>query len=359
MTSIAESGSPRRVAIGIDTHKFIHVAVALDEFGTFLDDIAVSVDQGGYARLLTWATSQGPVIAFGIEGTGSYGVALTSFLRRHGHTIIEVARPDRRDRRLRGKSDVLDAENAARAVLAGKATAVPKSADGTVEMLRQIKVAKDTAVKARTSAMITLKALVVTAPPELGQELRDLSKTVLIERCLALRPGKVETPLGAAKHVLRSLARRWRDLSTEIKEHEVLLAQLTKEIAPQLVDAFGIGPDTAAEVLIVAGDNPQRIRSEAAWARLCGVAPIPASSGTTTRHRLNRGGHRQANAALYRTIIVRMQHHEPTRAYVARRTEEGRTKKEIIRCLKRFLAREIWALMRPLREGSNALPKAT
>lgn len=359
MTSIAESVSPRRVAIGIDTHKYVHVAVALDELGTFLGDIAIAVDRGGYERLLQWAGSQGRVIAFGIEGTGSYGVALTSFLRRHGHTIIEVARPDRRDRRLRGKSDILDAENAARAVLSGSASAIPKTADGVVEMLRQIKVAKDTAVKARTSAIITLKALVVTAPPELGEELRELSKMILIERCLALRPGKIDTPLGAAKHVLRSLARRWRDLSAEIKEHELLLTQLTRAIAPQLVEAFGIGADTAAEVLIVAGDNPERIRTEAAWARLCGVAPIPASSGTTTRHRLNRGGHRQANAALYRTVIVRMQHHEPTRAYVVRRTEEGRTKKEIIRCLKRFLAREIWALMRPLREQAIISASAT
>ncbi len=188
MTSIAENASPRRVAIGIDTHKFIHVAVALDERGTILGDIAVFVD----------------------------------------HKIIEVTRPDRRDRRLRGKSDVLDAENAARAVLAGSATAVPKSADGVVEMPGQIKVAKDTAVKARTSAMITLKALVMTAPPELGEELRALSKMVLIERCLALRPGNIETPLAAAKHALRSLARRWRDLSAEIKEHEALLSQLTR-----------------------------------------------------------------------------------------------------------------------------------
>ena len=359
MTSIAETASLRRVAIGIDTHKYVHVAVALDELGAFLGDIAIPVDQGGYERLLQWATSQGRVTAFGIEGTGSYGAALTSFLRRHGHNIVEVARADRRDRRRRGKSDILDAENAARAVLAGRATAIPKSADGVVEMLRQIKVAKDTAVKARTSAIITLKALIVTAPPDLGEELRELSKMALIERCLALRPGKIDTPLGAAKYVLRSLARRWRDLSTEIKEHEVLLRQLTRAIAPQLVEAFGVGADTAAEVLIVAGDNPQRIRTEAAWARLCGVAPIPASSGIITRHRLNRGGHRQANAALYRTVIVRMRHHEPTRAYVARRTEEGRTKKEIIRCLKRFLAREIWALMRPLREGPNTPAEAT
>jgi transposase len=204
--------------------------------------------------------------------------------------------------------------------------------------------------------MITLKALIVTAPPELRERLQGLAKMALVDRCAGLRPGPLETPAAATKHALRALARRWRDLSTEIKEHEALLERLTGQVAPQLVTAFGIGPDTAAEVLIVAGDNPERIRTEAAWAKLCGVAPLPASSGTTTRHRLNRGGHRQANAALYRTVIVRMQHHEATRNYVERRTGEGRTKAEIIRCLKRFVAREIWGLMRPLREQPSSLP---
>lgn len=171
------------------------------------------------------------------------------------------------------------------------------------------------------------------------------------------RPGPVNTPGAATKHALRALARPWRDLDAEVKEHEAILGSPTAQVAPQLVGAFGIGADTAAEVLIVAGDNPERIRTEAAWAKLCGVAPIPASSGTTTRHRLNRGGHRPANAALYRAVIVRMQHHEATKAYVARRTAEGRTKAEIIRCLKRFLAREIWVLMRPLRERPNSCPE--
>jgi transposase len=156
--------------------------------------------------------------------------------------------------------------------------------------------------------------------------------------------------LAAAKHSLRALARRWRDLHEEITGHEALLEQLVRDTAPQLVEAFGIGADTAAEVLIVAGDNPERVRSESAWAKLCGVAPIPASSGMTTRHRLNRGGRRQANAAIYRTVIVRMQHHDATRAYVARRTIDGRTKPEIIRCLKRYVAREIWVLLKPLRQ---------
>jgi hypothetical protein len=347
------NSSRRRVVIGVDTHKHVHVAVALDELGTILGDLSIPADRAGYERLLDWAASHGRVVAFGIEGTGSYGAALTSAVRRRGHRVVEVARPDRRERRLNGKNDLLDAENAARAVLAGKATATPKSADGLVEMIRQIKVAKDTAVKARTSALICLKTIIVTAPPQLREELQPLSKMALLDRCAGLRPGPVTSPLAAAKHTLRAMARRWRDLDTEIKTHEALLAQLTRQLAPGLVDAFGIGPDTAAEALIVAGDNPRRVRTEAAWAKLCGVAPIPASSGTTTRHRLNRGGHRQANAALYRTVIVRMQHHDATRAYVARRTAEGRTKAEIIRCLKRFLAREIWAHLRPLREQAD------
>jgi transposase len=315
----------RRVVVGVDTHKYVHVAVALDDLGTVLGDTAAAADRSGYERLLEWASGMGSIIAFGIEGTGSYGAGLASLVRRRGHKVVEVARMDRRDRRLRGKNDLLDAHNAARVVLAGTASATPKTADGVMEMLRQVKVAKDTAVKARTSALITLRALIVNVTPELREGLQGLSKMVLIERCAGLRPGELDTPLAASKHALRSLARRWQQLHAEIKEHEALLERLTREVAPQLVDAFGIGPDTAAEVLIVAGDNPQRIRTEPAWAKLCGVAPIPASSGTTTRHRLNRGGHRQANAALYRTVIVRMQHHEATRAYVARRMAEGRT----------------------------------
>jgi transposase len=240
-------------------------------------------------------------------------------------------------------------------VLAGKASAIPKAADGVVEMLRQIKVAKDLAVKARTAAMISLKQVLVNADPTVREALEPLTKMALIDRCAGLRPGTVDTVTAATKHTLRAIARRWQQLDAEIKTHEQLMATLVQGLVPQLVQAFGIGPDTAAEVLIVAGDNPERVRSEPAFAKLCGVSPIPASSGMTTRHRLNRGGHRQANSALYRTVIVRMQHHEPTRSYVARRTAEGKTKAEIIRCLKRLLAREIWSLMRPLRQHAQQL----
>ncbi len=354
MTSMIPVPAHRRVIVGVDTHKHVHVAVAVNDLGAVLDSRSFAADSSGYAQLIDWSLTLGGRLTFGIEGTGSYGAGLTSAVRRRDIGVIEVVRTDRRDRRLRGKSDTLDAENAAKTVLAGTATALPKSADGVVEMIRTIKVAKDVAVKARTSAMITLKQVLVNAPPALREELQPLSRMALIRRCAALRPGQVDDVTAAAKHTLRAIARRWLALDTEITAHEKLLAELTAAAAPDLAAAFAVGPDTAAEMLIVAGDNPDRIRSEAAFARLCGVAPIPASSGMTTRHRLNRGGHRQANAALYRVVIVRMQHHEPTKAYLARRTAEGKSKPEIIRCLKRLLARELWAAMRPLRTPASS-----
>jgi transposase len=201
--------------------------------------------------------------------------------------------------------------------------------------------------------MVTLKTLIVTAPAELREQLDGLSKMALIDRCAGLRPGEVTSPAAAAKHALRSLARRWQQLQAEITEHERLLQSLTEQISPALLQAFGIGADTAAELLIVAGDNVDRVRNEAAWARLCGVCPVPASSGQTRRYRLNRGGQRQANAALYRAVIVRMRFHQPTIDYVTRRTAEGKTKAEIIRCLKRYLAREAWAYLHPERHLHN------
>ena len=228
-------------------------------------------------------------------------------------------------------------------MLAGQSTAIPKTADGAVEMMRQLKIARDTAVKARTTAMITLKRIVVNAPPVLREALQDLTDRGLLTRCAGLRPGPLDTPAASAKHTLRALARRWLALAEEITTHDRHLARLTTETSPTLRDGFGVGAHTAAEMLIIFGDNPDRIRSEAAFAKLCGACPIPASSGMTTgRHRLYRGGHRQSNAALYCAVIVRMRFHQPTVDYVARRTADGRTRREIIRCLKRFLAREIY-----------------
>ena len=333
----------RKVIVGVDTHKHVHVAVAIDVWGVRLEDRSFPVDSGGYRQLIAWAAELGPIEAFGIEGTGSYGAGLTSAVRRAGHRAVEVNREDRRARRANGKSDTIDAELAARSVLAGQSTAVPKSADGSVEMMRHLKIARDTAVKARTAAIICLKQVIVNAPAELRESLAGLADKALIDRCAGFRPGSLGSTTASAKHSLRALARRWLFLNDEVHDHDHHLDQLTADTSPKLRDGFGIGADTAAEMLIIFGDNPERIRSEAAFAKLCGVCPVPASSGMTTgRHRLSRGGHRQANSALYRSTIVRMRYHQPTIDYVARRTAEGMPKREIIRCIKRFLAREIY-----------------
>ena len=333
----------RKVIVSVDTHKHVHVAVAIDTWGIRLGDRSCAADSDGYQQLITWAERHGRVAAFGIEGTGSYGAGLARAVRRAGHQVLEVNRGDRRTRRIAGKSDTVDAETAARSVLAGQSTAIPKTADGAVEMMRHLKVARRTAVKARTSAMITLKPIVVTAPPALRETLHPLADQALLKRCRGWRCGTIDTPTASAKHTLRALARRWFALSVEIVDHDRHLGRLTTQTSPTLREGFGIGADTAAEMLIIFGDNPDRIHSEAAFAKLCGACPIPASSGMTTgRHRLYRGGHRQANAALHRAVIVRMRYHSPTLNYVERRTAEGRPKREIIRCLKRFLAREIF-----------------
>ena len=341
MHSITSAQADGKIVVGVDTHKHVHVAVALDLFGGRRGELTISADSSGYAALAAWAEQIGKAV-FGIEGTGSYGAGLASFLRRQGYRIVEVNRGDRRGRRANGKSDTLDAEAAARAVLSGQASAVPKTADGVCEMIRQVKIARDTAVKSRTQALISLKCVVVNAPAELREQISALTDKALIDRCAAFRPGLIDSTTASAKHVLRALARRWLDLASEVAVHDGVLERLTQATAPSLREGFGIGPDTAAEMLIVFGDNPERIRSESAFAKLCGVAPIPASTGMTNRHRLSRGGHRQANAALYRVVIVRMRFHQPTIDYVARRTREGRSKRDIIRCLKRYLAREIY-----------------
>lgn len=346
MTEIAPARSGH-VVIGVDTHKHIHVAAVMDSVGGILATLTIAADTAGFRQLLEWASGFGKIIAFGVEGTGSYGAALTSFVRRHGHKVIEVSRPDRRLRRLNGKSDSLDAENAARAVLAGFATAVPKTADGVVEMIRQLKVAHDTAVKDRTGAMVTLKAMLVHATEDLRRETARKTQKMIARHCAVLRPRGLNTPEDANRHALRSIAKRWIVLNEEIKELEAQIEQLVVQRAPHLLDEFGIGVDTAAEILIVAGDNPERIRSEAAFAKLAGISPVPTGSGMTSgKHRINHGGHRQLNAAIYRTVIVRMRFHEPTIAYVARRTAEGKSKRDIIRCLKRYVIREVYHLVK-------------
>jgi transposase len=359
MTIMPTNTSSGRVIIGVDTHKQFHAAVVLDERGAVLGTATFDANSAGYQELITWAGRFGLPRRFGIEGTGSYGRGLASAVRRAGHDVIEVMRPDRQDRHRRGKSDLFDAENAARAVLAGTAQATPKNAEGIVEMIRHLKIAKDAAVKARSAAMQSLKAVLVTAPDQLRQALEPLPNMTLLRRCAALRPGELTSVSAAVKHSLRAIAQRWLFLNEEISSHEKLLGTLVDQLAPQLTAAFGIGPDHASQLLLALGDNAQRLSSEAAFAKLCGACPIPACSGKTQRHRLNRGGNRRANAALHGIVVVRMKYHEPTRTYVARRIAEGKTKPEIMRCLKRHITREIWSRTKHLRQQTNTHQTAT
>lgn len=332
------------IIIGIDTHKATHVAVAIDTQGTRLAALSIPTNPKGYLELERWARSFGKVMAFGIEGTGSYGAGLSRSLVAQGHNVIEITRPNRQLRYTQGKTDSLDAEGAARSVLSGQATARPKTQTGSSEMIRHLKIARDTGVKSRSQAMVTLKTLIINARAELRASLDPIrGKVALIRHIAAFRSGDIDTPLASAKAAMRALARRWLLLHEEIIAHDKELERLVTERAPDLMASHGIATLTVAEMLILVGDDPTRIRSEAAFAKLCGVCPIPASSGKTHRFRLNRGGNRQANAALYRVAIVRMRSHEATLAYVKKRTKDGKSKSEIIRCLKRYIVREIYS----------------
>jgi transposase len=331
---------------GVDTHLDLHVAAALDERGGLLGTASFPTTPAGYARLLDWLRDFGQVRVVGVEGTGSYGAGLSRFLQRAGIEVLEVDRPNRQQRRKTGKSDTVDAVAAARAVLAGTASGKAKTRDGRVESIRVLRVARVSAHKARTQAINQLKSLVCTAPADLREQLRGRPSEQLITVCAALRPGNSSQDVTAVtKRTLRLLARRAQSLQTEIDDLDELIAPLVAAEAPELLARHGVGPDTAGALLVAAGDNPDRLHGEASFARLCGVAPIPASSGKVSRHRLHRGGDRTANAALWRIVITRMASDPRTREYVARRDKEGLSKREIIRCLKRYVARELFAYL--------------
>lgn len=347
-------GDEVRVTVGVDTHKDSHVAQAKDQLGRRIGEKIIPTTPAGYRDLLAWAESLGEVETFGLEGTGSYGAGLARFLRRQGQVVVEVIRPNRQARRRNGKSDPADADAAASAVLSDDAAGAPKAGDSTVEMIRALRVARCTAIKARTQAANAMKALVVTAPDELRESLRDLSKIELVRTCARSRPGELTGPTAATKAALRSLAVRHEALEAEVKFLDGQIEPLIAIAAPELIAVFGVGPDSAGALLVAAGDNPDRLVSEAAFSMLCGSSPVEASSGKTVRHRLNRGGDRQANAALYRIVIVRLRHHEATRAYVQRRTTEGKSKAEIIRCLKRYVAREIYSVLNLMASQTTA-----
>lgn len=331
---------------GVDTHADTHTAAALDHLGRMLGTQTFPATKAGYTALLGWLEQHGQVRAIGIEGTGSYGAGLARFLTGRGLKLVEVDRPDRRARRKHGKSDPTDAIAAARAVQAGTATGTPKAHDGAVESIRALRVARSGAIKARTAAINALRQTLVTAPADLREQLAELGRAELVATCARLRPtGDLRDPVQAIKTVLRRLARRCQHLNVEIAEADSELQTLITTIAPRLVDQVGVGTEVAGQLLTTAGDNPERLRSEAAFAALCGVSPLPASSGRTDRHRLNRGGDRSANSALYTVVLVRMRYDQRTRDYVARRTQQGLTKREIMRCLKRYVARELLPLI--------------
>ncbi|WP_300007540.1 IS110 family transposase [Pseudonocardia sp.] len=346
---------------GVDTHKDTHTAAALDAAGRTLGTAQFPTTPAGYAALLAWLRGFGSLVLVGIEGTGVYGAGLALHLHLAGVVMVEIDRPDRKARRWQGKSDPVDAEAAARAALAGRRTGVPKHRGGQVEALRALRVARRSAIAGRADAQRRMKALVVTAPDTLRSALRELSNRQLIAVCAARRPDRdiAGDPGIATVIALRSLARRHQQLTVEIDELDALIAPLTEAINPTLCALLGVGPDVAGQLLVTAGENPQRLRSDAAFAMLCGAAPLPASSGRTHRHRLNRGGDRHANCALHRIVLCRLRWDPRTRAYAEKRTAEGMSKKEIIRCLKRYIAREVYtALLSPRPSSTPAVPSA-
>ena len=332
------------VTLGVDTHLDTHVAAALDPIGRLLGTTSVPSTTTGCEQLLTWASAFGLVTRAGVEGTGCYGAGVARFLQAAGVDVVEVTRAARVDRRHKGKNDPRDAQAAAMVVLAGRATAAPKDRSGIVESIRLLRIARQTAVKARSQAVIQLKTILVSAPEPL-RELRSVKTRELIDRCASARPGASRDPVTVTRRVLRSIARRYRALDAEIRVLEAELDELVALAAPRLLAEHSVGRETAAKLLTVAGDNQDRIRNHSAFAALCGASPVEASSGKTARHRLNRGGDRQANNALYTIAMVRMQHHPETKAYVTRRTQQGKTRREIRRCLMRNLARRRYPLL--------------
>jgi transposase len=334
---------------GVDTHADVHVAAALDSIGGLLGVREFPATAAGYSTLPGWLGGFGHVALVGVEGTGSYGAGLARHLAAAGVRVVEVDRADRQDRHRQGKSDPLDAVSAARAAQSGRAAGAPKGRDGSVEAIRALMVAKRSAGHERTQAINQARALIVTGPEELRARFARHSPARLVAELAALPPRPGDVPGYATRVALRELGRRVRFLDAQIGQLDELIVPLVTARAPGLLALYGVGADTAARLLIAAGDHPARLRSEAAWAHLCGAAPIPASSGKVTRWRLNRGGDRDANHALWRIVIGRMSSHPATRSYVARRSKEGLSKKEIIRCLKRYVAREVYPYLRPAR----------
>jgi transposase len=343
MTTMTETAT--RITGGVDTHRDVHVVAALDERGALLDTNEFPATAAGYHDLLVWLGWFGPIERVGVEGTGTYGAGLARHLLDHGVEVVEVDRPNRQRRRRLGKSDTTDAISAARAALSGEASTTAKTRDGNVEKLRVLRVARRSIRHDRIRALNQLRAMIITAPPELREQLDDLTPIGVAQAVTKFRVADPTSDLGALKYAMRSLGRRAEELRAEAKTLDKIMRAIIEDTAPALIDRDGIGVDAAGALLVAAGDNPERLHSEAGFARLCGAAPLEASSGMVTRHRLSRAGNRQANSALYRIVLNRMSHDERTKTYVARRRTEGKSNREIIRCLKRYVAREVYPLL--------------
>lgn len=330
---------------GVDTHLDVHVAAALDDHGGLLGTASFATTPAGYRELVEWLGSFGDVVLVGVEGTGSYGAGLTRHLHICGVAVVEVDRPNRQRRRRAGKSDTHDAVSAARAAFAGDALGAPKTRDGNVEAIRVLRLARNSARRDRTRALNQMRSLITTAPEDLRFELRGLTIPKLVRRAAAFRPAGRTDVANANRLALRTLARRVLELDDEVNALDAVLAPLVAETAPEMIERLGVGTDTAGALLVAAGENSHRIRNERSFARLCGAAPLDASSGKQQRHRLSRSGDRQANSALWRIVITRLSYDPATRDYLQRRCAEGKTKTEAIRCLKRYIARELYACL--------------
>jgi transposase len=340
--------SAGRIVGGVDTHKDLHVAAVVDELDRVLASQCFATTRDGYKQMLAWMGAFGSLQRVGIEATGTYGAGLLRYMQKAGIEVLEVTTPDKHDRRKRGKNDDLDAQNAAHAAFAGKRTVTPKSRNGMIESLRVLKACRRTAVAARRVALQMIQNTIVCAPDELRELLRKMTRMQLIRTLAAWRPDLTDyrNVTSAYRITLKSLGRRYLELHDEIADLDTMIVSIVDELAPNLVARNSIGHESAAQLLLTAGDNVQRLRSEASFAALCGVSPVPASSGKTTRHRLSRGGDRAANSALHIIAIGRLRTDPRTQAYVAKRITEGHSKLEAIRCVKRYIAREVFSLIK-------------
>lgn len=344
---MAKSKQTTPVVGGVDTHKDLHVAAIVDDNDQVLGTQSFATTRQGYKLMLIWMRSFGDLQRIGVECTGSYGAGLLRYMQVANVEILEVTAPDKQDRRRRGKNDDFDAQSAAHAAFARRRTVTPRSRDGMVESLRVLKVCRKTAVQARRIALQIIQTTIVCAPDRLRDLLRNMTRMKLIRTLAAWRPDltgyrDVEE---AYKIALKSLARRYLELHDEVADLDDMIEAIVTDLAPELIARNGVGLNSAAQLLLTAGDNPERLRSEASFAALCGVSPVPASSGKTTRHRLNRGGDRAANSALHIIAIGRLRLDPKTQEYVARRIAEGHSKLEAIRCVKRYIAREVFNII--------------